>query len=44
MTQLLAVACLSLAAKLEEIEVPLSPDLQVFQRYNYLEINLVNLS
>ncbi|KAK4747498.1 hypothetical protein SAY87_014084 [Trapa incisa] len=29
MTQLLAVACVSLAAKLEEIEVPLSPDIQV---------------
>ncbi|KAK4751810.1 hypothetical protein SAY87_020608 [Trapa incisa] len=28
-TQLLAVACLSLAAKLEEVEVPLSVDLQV---------------
>ncbi|KAF6165628.1 hypothetical protein GIB67_020014 [Kingdonia uniflora] len=27
--QLLAVACLSLAAKMEEIEVPLSVDLQV---------------
>ncbi|RRT46032.1 hypothetical protein BHM03_00028099 [Ensete ventricosum] len=29
MTQLLSVACLSLAAKMEEIEVPLSLDLQV---------------
>lgn len=28
-TQLLAVACLSLAAKMEETEVPLSLDLQV---------------
>lgn len=30
MTQLLAVACLSLAAKMEETEVPLSLDLQVW--------------
>ncbi|KAK4800690.1 hypothetical protein SAY86_021177 [Trapa natans] len=31
MTQLLAVACVSLAAKLEEVKVPLSPDLQVVE-------------
>lgn len=36
MIQLLAVACLSLAAKLEEVEVPLSVDLQVFQSYHRL--------
>lgn len=29
MTQLLSVACLALAAKLDESEVPLSLDLQV---------------
>lgn len=29
MSQLLSVACLSLAAKMEETEVPLSLDLQV---------------
>lgn len=29
MMQLLAVACLSIAAKMEETEVPLSLDLQV---------------
>ena len=33
--QLLAVACLSLAAKMEETEVPLSVDLQVTINLNY---------
>lgn len=33
MMQLLAVACLSLAAKMEETEVPLCLDLQVDQNY-----------
>jgi len=39
MMQLLAVACLSLAAKLEETEVPLSLDLQVSLILSYGFIN-----
>ena len=35
MAQLLAVACLSLAAKMEENDVPLCLDLQVEEQYNF---------
>lgn len=36
MMQLLAVVCLSLAAKIEESEAPLSVDLQVKKSHSYL--------
>lgn len=44
MMQLLAVACLSLAAKMEETEVPLSVDLQVRILHNLLFASHVQVS
>lgn len=41
--QLLAVACLSIAAKMEETSVPLTVDLQVKRRKN-LTLNLIQYS
>ena len=41
MIQLLSVACLSLAAKMEETEVPLLLDLQVME-FNSIDINLIH--
>ena len=40
---LLSVACLSLAAKMEEIEVPLLLDLQVLLPFSHLYLKVIGL-
>ena len=43
MMELLAVACLSVAAKMEEVDVPILLDLQVRKHYLVILLNFISI-